>query len=568
MAQSSSSLADCVEYWLNKAVEWGQMSTLESIQNVCLHLQMLNDFLQQLSKDLHYMNTTVAIKKYPLVGQLLGRLCWIPCVVVSEECQKALLQCLWCLFSDKPQNAVELKANDWIKSLLQHLVSGPGDYSYSLDSFIRLLGYTPDEYYSSYLKHVVSSLVKELNRGNCTEPFIPVWLTPERLNSLSTLCIPLVTCSDAIPLISALLLHSKSDSEEMLNTDLFESINKALLQKKIVLEENVIMNLWLRYFPCFESAALNLIEVLISAQLSNPHEMEKVCKDSMLPKASACHPPLFHIVDYIFRFILLESEGSLKIQNFIRIFTHCVLQEQQFQTKLPLKAFFPLHSPCVLTALLLHPSGVPLHTWPKHLFYLSQTLKNSVQNMENIQFHKGVFENWFLLVHCGDWVDIAAQQLITLQIQPSDTLLWLLAFYHHPNNKNQQRTKLQAHARTVSDHLRTLFRCADLCVTQLQMALSFCAENPLHTHTKNLINQLLLNFLVFSNGGHKIAKDVIQKMMQGSQEDWIMLSSFQQRLKYFGLIDYKAQRTLDLLFDHLQNQPGDRPVEVICDYIP
>lgn len=51
-----------------------------------------------------------------------------------------------------------------------------------------------------------------------------------------------------------------------------------------------------------------------------------------------------------------------------------------------------------------------------------------------------LFEIWFLVVCFGEWLDIAAEQLLKAAVEP-DALLWLLAFYYCPQNENQQRTQ-------------------------------------------------------------------------------------------------------------------------------
>lgn len=52
-----------------------------------------------------------------------------------------------------------------------------------------------------------------------------------------------------------------------------------------------------------------------------------------------------------------------------------------------------------------------------------------------------VFKSWYLLIHFGEWVDIAAEQLLTSDLEVSDDLLWLLAFYYNPCNENQSRDR-------------------------------------------------------------------------------------------------------------------------------
>lgn len=51
-----------------------------------------------------------------------------------------------------------------------------------------------------------------------------------------------------------------------------------------------------------------------------------------------------------------------------------------------------------------------------------------------------LFEIWFLVACFGEWLDIAAEQLLKAAVEP-DAVLWLLAFYYCPKNENQQRTQ-------------------------------------------------------------------------------------------------------------------------------
>ncbi|KAG8130716.1 hypothetical protein E2320_017294, partial [Naja naja] len=114
MVEDSGVSNSNIEFWLNKTLEWDQITTLESQQDVCLHLPALQEFLLQIYGALKHMNSTTAVQKFPLIGQLLGRLCWNPFVIGYDECQKILMCCLCCLYSGEPQNPLELKANSWI----------------------------------------------------------------------------------------------------------------------------------------------------------------------------------------------------------------------------------------------------------------------------------------------------------------------------------------------------------------------------------------------------------------------------------------------------------------------
>uniref|UniRef100_A0A8C2ZWR3 Uncharacterized protein n=1 Tax=Cyclopterus lumpus TaxID=8103 RepID=A0A8C2ZWR3_CYCLU len=101
-----------MRFWLDKAVAWGQADRPDTQKDTALHLSRLRDFLQQL---LTLINNVVsmAIHRLPLLGQFLGRLCWNPYVTADGE--RLLFQCLWGLYSELPGNAVETKANQWIR---------------------------------------------------------------------------------------------------------------------------------------------------------------------------------------------------------------------------------------------------------------------------------------------------------------------------------------------------------------------------------------------------------------------------------------------------------------------
>lgn len=62
------------EFWLHKTLEWGQSTTSESQQDVCLHLPELQEFLLQIYGVLKHM-----------VSELAGRM------NCSEDCYRNIL---------------------------------------------------------------------------------------------------------------------------------------------------------------------------------------------------------------------------------------------------------------------------------------------------------------------------------------------------------------------------------------------------------------------------------------------------------------------------------------------
>ncbi|KAJ6669650.1 hypothetical protein lerEdw1_000199, partial [Lerista edwardsae] len=112
MAEDTRVTKLSVEFWLHKALQWGQITTSESQQDVCLHLPELQEFLLQIYGALKHMKRigeTVTLCFDFLKIYILFALLSV------DECQKILMWCLCCLFSGEPQNPVELKANSWIQ---------------------------------------------------------------------------------------------------------------------------------------------------------------------------------------------------------------------------------------------------------------------------------------------------------------------------------------------------------------------------------------------------------------------------------------------------------------------
>ncbi|NWV35670.1 FANCC protein, partial [Grantiella picta] len=552
MAQDTTVPKLNFEYWLDKAVEWGQATTLESQKDVCLHLPQLQEFLHQLYETLKHLGSVVAIQQFPLIGQLLGRLCWNPFVIGYDESQKTLMWCLCCLYSSEPQNPVELKANSWIRSLLCHLLSSSKWESSEAEtsSFISALGYTSEDYYCHLVKNMVFSLVTELRENQFNRLNIQGSISATRVNAVSIFCVPIITLPDLTPLLETLLLYHGGSSKEILSSEFLEAVNEAFLKKKISLSESAIFSLWLRHLPSLEKATLHLLDQLVSIQLSSLEEVACVIKDSLLPQA-ASHPAIFRIVNEIFKNALMESDGTSEVMTIIQVFTHLFLQAHQNenkQHKFPLKAYFPYHHQPLVKGLVRCPFEFPTTYWSQHLKHISDMLKALVED-KNVSSLTDLFEIWFLVACFGEWLDIAAEQLLKTAAEP-DAMLWLLAFYYCPKNENQQRTQTMVEAQAVYNHLMTLFHRTDLSLNDVEAAIhritgtEQCCNWPLVTH-------LLTSFLLFSPGGHKIAQQCIYHITETtdtSKEVCSLLIRTAYRLNHSG----EYQRTLKLLNELLQ----------------
>ncbi|NWU86911.1 FANCC protein, partial [Onychorhynchus coronatus] len=541
------------EYWLDKAIEWGQATTLESQKDVCLHLPQLQEFLHQLYETLKDVGSIAAIQQFPLIGQLLGRLCWNPFVIGYDESQKALMWCLCCLYSSEPQNPVELKANSWIRSLLCHLLSSSKWESNEAETspFISTLGYTSADYYCHLVKNVVFSLVAELRENQFNGLNIQRSVSASHVNAVSIFCVPLITLSDLTPLLETLLLYHGGSPKEVLCPEFLEAVNEAFLKKKISLPESAVFSLWLRHLPSLEKATLHLLDRLVSTQLNSLDEVAHVIKDSLLPQA-ASHPAIFRVVNEIFKRALLETDGTPEIVTIIQVFTQLFLEAHQNQNKqprFPLKAYFPCQHQPLVRALLRRPSELPTTSWSQHLKNISDMLKALVEDT-NVSSLTDLFEIWYLVACFGEWLDIAAEQLLKAAVEP-EALLWLLAFYYCPQNENQQRTQTMVEVQAVYNHLMMLFSSTDLSLGDLEAAVARIRgmEQCCNQH---LVTHLLTNFLLFSSGGHMVAQECIHHITETtdtSKEVYSLLIHTAHRFKHNG---EENQRIVKLLNELLQ----------------
>ncbi|XP_033020132.1 Fanconi anemia group C protein isoform X1 [Lacerta agilis] len=539
------------EFWLHKTIEWGQISTSESQQDVCLHLPELQEFLLQIYGALKHMNCSTAVQEFPLIGQLLGRLCWNPFVIGYDECQKILMWCLCCLYSGEPQNPVELKANSWIQGSLCHLLSFSGlrNHDTDINNFISTLGFTSADYYSKLIENVVLSLVTELSRNQFNGVNRQQSMS-SRVKSISLLCIPLITLPDVMPLLEALLSYHGDRSQEVLHAEFLEAVNEAVLRKKIFLPESAVLQLWLRHLPGLEKAVLQNLENLISTQPSSLEEMECLIKSSLLHQA-ACHPAVFRTIDEIFKNALLETDGAPEVMTVMQVFTQCFVQaypQEYKQFKFPLKAYFPHNPHSLVMALLKHPSDLPATGLHQHLTHIAEMLKAAVE-AKCTGYCGDLFENWFLFVRFGEWADIAAEQLLS-QAESSDALLWLLAFYYNPGEEDRRRTQTMVEARSVCDHLTVLFRTPTISVTDLQTAVSSGTKQK-QSSSNLVVTHLIISFLLFTPTGHTVAEEFITHFVVAGSEIPEVTGLLTRLANRVGQLGMKHQRTLKLVNDLL-----------------
>ncbi|XP_017650357.1 Fanconi anemia group C protein isoform X2 [Nannospalax galili] len=524
MAQDSGDFASDYQFWLQKLSVWEQASAREVQQDTCLYLSQFQEFLRQMYEVLKEMDSNTVMERFPTIGQLLAKICCNPLILAYDESQKILIWCLCCLINKVPQNSGESEPNFWIWGLLSHMLSAFRYDVKEVGLFTEILGYEPVDYYPSLLKNMVLSLVSELRESHLNGFNTQSRMTPKRMMSLSRVCVPLVTLPDFEPLVEALLTYHGHEPQEVLWPEFFEAVNEAFLLKKIVLPASSVVSLWLRHLPSLERATLHLFEKLLSRErwCLCLRRIECCIKDSLLPQA-ACHPAIFRIVDEMFRFALLETDGAPQVLAVLQVFTRCfveALEKENKQPKFTFKTYFPYASPSLTAVLSQHPEAIPHGHRLQPLLYTSQLLREAVEE-ETPESHRSSFESWFLFVHFGGWVDMVMKQLLRSEPEPPTALLWLLAFYYSPRDESQQRAQTVVELRAVFNRLMILLRSDPLSAMDLQAeAGESPSTDPTAPVCGQLVRRLFLNFLLWAPEGHKIAEEAVtrKEKKQGTKQ--------------------------------------------------
>ncbi|XP_058157540.1 Fanconi anemia group C protein [Dasypus novemcinctus] len=554
MAQDSGGLSLDYQFWMQKLSVWDQPSTLESQKDTCLHLSQFQEFLRQLYEALKEMDSNTVIERFPTIGQLLAKTCWNPFILAYDESQKIVVWCLCCLINKEPQSSRELKINSWIQGLLSHILSAFRFDRKEFDLFSQGLGYAPADYYPGLLKNMVLSLVSELRENHLNGFNTQRRMTPERVMSLSRVCIPLVTLPDFEPLVEALLTYHGHEPQEVLWPEFFEVVNEAFLLKKISLPTSAVFCLWLRHLPSLEKATLHLFEKLVSSERCFLRRIECFIKDSLLPQA-ACHPAIFRIVDEVFRYALLETDGAPQVLATIQVFTRCfveALEKENKQLKFSLKTYFPYASPSLVMVLLQHPKDIPQRLWCQSLKHISEMLREIVEDQTHGSYG-GPFESWFLFIHFGGWADMAAEQLLMSDAEPLEALLWLLAFSSSPHDGSQQRAHTMVELKAVLSRLRKLFQSPAFSGRELQAAAGESNEaDPRPPACRQLVRRLLLNFLLWAPGGHTVAREAITLMAQTDEITHEIIGFLDQTLYRWDHLGMEASRSGQLARELLQ----------------
>ncbi|XP_011831399.1 PREDICTED: Fanconi anemia group C protein [Mandrillus leucophaeus] len=543
MAQESVDLSCDYQFWMQKLSVWDQASTLGTQQDTCVHLAQFQEFLRKMYEALKEMDSNTIFERFPTIDQLLAKACWNPFILAYDESQKILIWCLCCLINKEPQNSRQSKLNSWVQGVLSHILSALR-FDKEVALFTQGLGYAPIDYYPGLLKNMVLSLASELRENHLNGFNTQRRMTPERLASLSRVCVPLITLPDVDPLVEALLVCHGHEPQEILQPEFFEAVNEAILLKKISLPMSAVVCLWLRHLPSLEKAMLHLFEKLISSERNCLRRIECFIKDSSLPQA-ACHPAIFRVVDEMFRCALLETDGAPEIIATIQVFTQCfleALEKENKQLRFALKTYFPYTSPSLAMVLLQDPHDVPRGRWLQTLKHISELLREAVEDQTHGS-RGGPLESWFLFIHFGGWAEMVAEQLLRSAAEPPAALLWLLAFYYSPHDGRQQRAQTMVQVKAVLGHLLAMSRSSSLSARDLPTAAGQDTETDPRAPAQQLIRHLLLNFVLWAPGGHTIARDVITLMAHTAEITHEIIGFLDQTLYRWDRLGIESPRS-------------------------
>ncbi|XP_035514595.1 Fanconi anemia group C protein [Morone saxatilis] len=580
LQQTAESLMNIQEmqFWLEKAVTWGQADSPDTQKDTCLHLSRLKDFLQQLLTHINNMSsTTETMKRLPFLGQFLGRLCWNPYVTADATSRRLLFQCLWGLYSENPGNAVERKANQWIRKVFCQLATEEDDAA--AQALMKHMGVPPEEYHLKVLRKMVALMQENIGKSCSSICNINQRCSCDRIKATSETCVPLITCPEAAPLIGVLLQQPVTCVRAALSEDFLDALSSAYSSQCLSLEEQAVVSLWYHKLSSLEEAVLSLLECVLANTGSMPQKLEQQLAQSLLPKACAQHCSIFLVVNDIFRSILKQADGAESVKYLIQSFTSCFLGELallQHQTSVSLKALFPQSPQSLLVPLLTLPSEMPREAWRHHLNWLSGSLQRLTEEEEegdgdsisSTRGHHKLFEAWFLLVQCAQWVQVAVQLLVTSGPEDCGPLLWLLTFYHHPTNRGHHRALQLVHAREAWDHLHSLFLALSrpLPADHLQSLVTLLSPQPQRPALSPLlILNLLVNFAVFFQQSLSGSTEILQTVRKRSglvDEAMCVLNSLELRLNGGSCISSDTNR-LHLRIKALQNTLTHRR-EALC----
>ncbi|XP_034451155.1 Fanconi anemia group C protein isoform X1 [Hippoglossus hippoglossus] len=560
------SVQEEIQFWMDKAVAWGQADSPDTQRDTSLHLRRLSSYLQELLTHINNArSTTETMKRLPALGQLLGRLCWNPHVTADDTSRGLLFQCLWGLHSENPSDAVERKANQWIRKVLCQLSTEEDDAA--AQKLMKRMGVPPKEYHLKVLTKMVAVLQENIGKSCSSPGNINQRCSCDSILATSEACVPLVSCPEAAPLIGALLQRPATCVRAALSEDFLEALSSAFSSKVLSLEDQAVVSLWIHSLSSLEEAVLSLLESVLSNTGSTPQRMVQHVSQSLLPKACAQHCSIFLVVNDIFRSTLKQSEGNNSVNSLIQTFTSCFLRELallQPQKCVSLKAFFPQSPQGVLVPLLTLPSEMPQEAWRHHLNWLCSSLQRLTEEEEegdgssSTRGHQKVFEAWFLLVQCAHWVQVSVQLLGTNGLEDRGPLLWLLTFYHHPTNRGHHRDLQLVQAREAWDHLHALFSASAHPPPgdRQQLLVALLSPRPQQPSLSPLlILSLLLNFAVFSQQPLSCSTQVLHTVVRRSglvEEAACALRSLELRLNAGSCSSSDATR-VHLRIEALQN---------------
>ncbi|XP_073259448.1 Fanconi anemia group C protein-like [Porites lutea] len=523
-----------VQRWFDVVIQWGSADTSEKCRDTFECLDELHVFLKQLENALGGLigNPKLILQKFPSLGKFLGQLFENSVILLSDDVFHSVIRCSLALAncSNSQGTIFSRKAKSWALTQLRR-ASTPTLKHSNLMEVGEYWGYSAEESTEMMVDKLVSSLCHDLK---VMESF--KWNDKERecyplkkvsgscLRELCEFCLPLLTLTQAKPLVEKILCCQKSldliSSYQDNGFNITDSVPLMFLKavastKGLLLSYEARVALWKRYQPSFESEILDLIEMsTIQRPFISRIELKDAISSKELPRASVENRELFEVAMSLLSSFLVRSGGSTQVAKLVSVFGEmCVEQckDGNQQSLLNLTDLFPCFCCSIVAKLALNPQGVTDEAYAlSSLQSISMELEEIRQRLSNSES----FLMWKTLWCFSSWEIYALHlSLVNSREEVLESCINILCWFHVPP-LTDSHISVKAALKEILPPLRLLKSKSRLQFADLQYVL-FTSPVLHASESTILLGRLLMVFLCDAIGGHLVFSHVVQMLTPG-----------------------------------------------------
>ncbi|KAL9950391.1 hypothetical protein ACROYT_G042879 [Oculina patagonica] len=522
----SRSLTDeDVKKWYDIAKIWGRGNSAEECRDMFECLQDLSSFLKKLENDLGKVvgNPQLILQKFPSVGKLLGQLYENTVILMSDEVFPCIVRCSLMLTncSGVQERSVNRKAKVWAQTQLRRATTPVLKHS-NLHHFGEFWGYTAQESTEMMVDKLVWSLCHDLEvirsfTWNAEErECYPQKLVSGRcLRELSEFCLPLLTVTQAKPLVEKILCCQKSfDLMSRCNEVGFvvcESVSQVFLKavsssKDLLLSYDARVSLWKRHQPSFESEILDFIEIsAIQRPYISRKQLKGVISLSEVLCACAENPEFFAVAFAILSSFLAQSDGNTQVAKLMSVLSEmCVEECKEGQVLATFPEFFPDCCRSLVRKLALNPHDLGDE---ESILCNLRSIDMELELLTNKLTKSKLFAVWKTLWCFPSWESVVLRlSLSSCGEEVLDGCINMLCWFHVPP-LSDKHISLKAALKEILHPLRLLKSKSRLQFADVQYIL-FTSPVLRASEAAILLGRLLLVFLCNALGGHLVFRDL------------------------------------------------------------